>query len=149
MQVAIHGGLCCGIKHIHGLGSYPSVIAPPAEKVIHDPENTHKNYYNYYKQAMPRDFAENRFYLLLDWIQSCWIAQLVEVSIYVRSQKDWIPVLEKCGFKKTNEFRNSNTNHICQTWHLAYDTAKDGKGKFKEKFGRKDLPPAPTSARPW
>lgn len=143
VQIAAHGGNCCGVKHIWNLGNRPTYQLPAKANSYNDYKTHQAGYYwHYYKNTAPAETYEERFYRLLDWCVDSWSAHLIEVVIISVDDDDeggdqtaWIPILEKCGFKLVNTHVNSNTGNELQTWHLSY-----GYGELKPDFLKRLAP---------
>jgi hypothetical protein len=133
VKISLHGGECCGIKHIHGLGRYPHVgiasrRALPVNtafgqwsmRAINDMRYSNKKAdCDFYNLSAPSETYEKRFKRFVKFIKEHRAQGTIEVVINY-SQKVWIPILEEQGFKMVSSGKNSNTANTIEIWHLVY-----------------------------
>lgn len=136
LMLLSHGGDCCGIKQIYGFGKDPIdlVYAIKAAKTAKESTDAATARRMMSNVNLPQESATDRLKRYVDYAVKAWPGHLLEVAIVVKnaphlvysSQKAWVPILEDMGFKKVNEFKNSNTANTVGVFHLII---KDGKIK--------------------
>lgn len=134
MKILLHGGDCCGIKHIEGFGDWPSMILCAREETkessffcdhwsgLNDmryrrPDRGHLDFF--YKAA-PKETAWRRFYRFVKFITDNRTHGLIEVTLTKGEQDKWVPILKRKGFKMVTEFANSNSAETVCVWHLVH-----------------------------
>lgn len=169
IQLANHGGHCCGVKHIYGFNSMsPNTVVPCIDEKTLFPSFGDASYYSIlYREHSPRETAENRFYRILDYCVYNYGSHLLEIQLvpeqwlydedeygYGESeltpfQEDWIPIVEKCGFKEVARHINGNTGNEVITYLFAFDEATEA--NFLERFGSKEevTKKEPVAPAPW
>lgn len=134
MKIVLHGGDCCGIKHIHGLSYYPSeqVCARKARKRTSYLGNTYNNAlndmrshnsnrnYDFFNEAAPKESYEKRFERLVKFVKDKRKHGIIEVVLSNSTQKAWIPIVLREGFKEVSRGTNSNTSVVIVIYHLVY-----------------------------
>jgi hypothetical protein len=110
MMIAVHGGGCCGVKHIWGLGlapsgtAYPSTATPMPVGVYVADHSRHNQ--DLFREAAPKESNGQRFSRLLKWIKKNRPYGIVEVVISTgeydgMNQKAWIPFLEEARVQRS------------------------------------------------
>lgn len=132
MHIKLHGGACCGIKHIHALGSDPHYQIV-ARKAL-DPTKTsfgrrgctgvndaHADTYpeDFFNEDAPKETYIDRFDRLLAFVKDNRPHGIVEV-VLVSCQDAWFPLIEERGFKLVTKAKNSNTSAMLHVFHLGY-----------------------------
>lgn len=133
MRISLHGGDCCGIKHIHGLGPHPDhgmLCARKARKMtsfgqklmpaVNDmrSRNPRKNE-DFFNEAAPQELPKDRFKRFVKFIKKHRAHGIIETVINT-NQKAWEPVFEKHGFKRVSFGQNSNSYQTIFVYHLVY-----------------------------
>ena len=147
MKITHHGGGCCAIKQICGLGYSPDefMYSFDAPK-----ELERAKYYanedarggnvessrNIYWFSRPSETAGDRFDAYLDFLKKHRPCSLVEVTIvpyedtasrpdngsyWEEYQADWIPFLEERGFSCVAKVANSNSGNHVHVYHLVLE----------------------------
>lgn len=139
MKIKLHGGDCCGVKHIHGLNHWPelSMAARKGTKMTsfgqkhpmygHTMSGGHndmmtqnpKKNCDFFCEAAPKESYEDRFKRFVDYIKSNRPHGIIEVVLNT-TQPKWVPVLEKHGFKAVSSGTNSNSGCVITIYHLVY-----------------------------
>lgn len=124
MTILLHGGKCCGIKHIYGLDSTPldweaakSVTkAPPTESVgyFNSPLNV-------FADAAPEETKADRFDRYLSFIKATRPHGIVEVVLSQYQRVRWEDFLFARGFSFVVECWNSNSSNYIYIYHLVSD----------------------------
>jgi hypothetical protein len=133
MRADLHGGFCCGIKHISGL-SHPDYMAQSRTALVgeqtsfdrHDGNaavnDMHREKYgeDFFCEEAPAEKYPDRLKRVVDFIKKHRKHGLIEVVIQKAYQAKWAGHLEQLGFKMVTEFKNGNTSAMLQVWHLAH-----------------------------
>jgi hypothetical protein len=144
MKIMFHGGKCCGVKHIFGLGTSPTSLLSPRTGVDKDDDDYEGPYDptadgddfrtdgpEWFDEDAPRESHEKRLERYLEFIRKHQPGCLVEVIICTSgtfyNQSAWKPVLEKNGFKEVISWTNSNSGATLTKYCLVFE-----KGKVKE-----------------
>lgn len=133
MKINLHGGFCCGIKHISDLshpqytsegrtpqtGQQTSINRHAGNPAVND---MHRELYgeDFFNDEAPMEKHPERLKRMVEFIKRERKHHLIEVVIQKVNQAAWVPHLEENGFKMVTEFTNSNTSYKLQVWHLAY-----------------------------
>lgn len=128
MRIAYHGGSCCGIKTICGLGQNPSEMLLPKNLSNNKSDlDWHPNLVewnsNFFTGFLPEETRKERLVRYIDFIKKTRPGHIIE-AVVVKSayrwddQSSWFPVLEELGFRIVNSNKNSNTGNIINVFHL-------------------------------
>lgn len=140
MKILLHGGDCCGVKHICELGYYPTFKLAARKPIkmtsfkqkqkgspwtMSDGHNdmrsrNPKKNCDFFNEAAPPEMAKNRLNRLVKFIKNNRQHGLIEIVLSMSTQKAWIPVIEELGFKKGAEGKNSNTGVTIAVYHLVH-----------------------------
>lgn len=138
VTLSAHGGLCCGITHIWGLGTNPASKCASMHKDECEPfylisqlnaEPLRQDHNLFYGKA-PQETASSRVGRYISFLKRERPGSLVQVSLAVgqgaswNNQKRWRPVLKQKGFKLVNSFKNSNTGATIEVYHLELENGK-------------------------
>lgn len=142
-----HGGSCCGMTHISGIGNAWSTIAPTALLAERVPDTAAKWFARVdrtpalslrYNEAYPQQTAEDRVAEMIGRITDGipWgfdpeimtgqrpkgIIEIVLVDNQLDAGKDhgysWREALAKLGFKEVNSGKNSNSGNRIHVFHF-------------------------------
>lgn len=136
MMISLHGGICCGIKHIHNLGGYPegnlaARDALPEDKTSFFPNalrsastdmrssDRAKSHLDFYNEAAPLEKGHERFSRMVAFMKEHRPHHMIEV-VLSGNQTAWHKYLKAHHFRKVSEFYNSNTGATLTVWHLTY-----------------------------
>lgn len=132
MRIGLHGGNCCGIKSISGLGYYPAERMAARKSIKMTSFGQHWSsgsndmiHYNprgkcdFFNLAAPKETYEERFKRFVSFIKEHRSHHLIEVTTNI-FQRKWYPILEELGFKVVTKFNNSNTGSTIIVHHLVY-----------------------------
>lgn len=138
MRILLHGGNCCGVKHITDLGSYPDVKLAARNKAIdgdtsfgaysswngalNDMRSKHmgtadKDFFN---EAAPKESYARRLSRFIAFLKEKRPHGIVEIVINEGQKIRWHNRLIRRGFKLVTEGQNSNTLHTLYVYHLSY-----------------------------
>lgn len=141
IAIYAHGGGCCAIRCIRNLGTEPTACLPEQSSVsnVVRSERWHRDLHgkglgkkdNLFTCERPKEKAIERFDAAVDYIEGWRRQGLIEVVIRVgydpdkydpmppdfNSQKRWIPLLRRRGFRRVNIVKNSNTHAVVHVYH--------------------------------
>lgn len=143
MRLAAHGGYCCGIKTIHGLGYSPDDLISEKEahktaSGLHDADQsgyTPHGDINLFTAGAPEETEGSRFKRVLAHLKDIRPAGVCEVVTVDRGDTDnntfiattdkWGDFLAGLGFNKVTSAKNSNSGNTIDIWHLVYNEGED------------------------
>jgi hypothetical protein len=144
MKIAFHGGKCCGIKTIHGLGSKPDDLLTeltnkaPITAAAENPDQFGMNVSSetnfFYGDAPAETFIQrlDRYIEYLDKKRPNGVIEiaLCDYSHYGEDSKlynqvvPWEPLLLERGFKLVTDCFNSNSKNRIFIYHRKTDQEK-------------------------
>jgi hypothetical protein len=132
MYIKLHGGACCGIKHIHDMGGSPDTKLSARDALIDGAtsfnrhpvrgvNDAHADTYpeDFFYEEAPAETGAKRLDRLLKFLKKRRPHGIVEI-VLTNSQHLWFPVLEDHGFVKVTTAVNSNTDNTLNVFHLSY-----------------------------
>lgn len=132
MYIKLHGGACCGIKHIHEMGYHPDEVLAARLAKTGDETSFGRYHHNgvndahadtypedFFNDEAPKETRAERLARLLEFLKKHRPHGIVEI-VLVSNQHQWYHTLEGHGFKKVTEAKNSNTSNQLRVFHLAY-----------------------------
>jgi len=130
--LTFHGGYCCAIKHIHGLGYRPSDLTRRLPKSRAE-RNNDKNGWNvtterpFFTEGAPAESKGERVDRFLEFLERKRPGGVVEVTLTgAQMQGGWPEFLAERGFKEVTKVLNSNT----ETWiHIFHKVMEWGRGE--------------------
>lgn len=137
MKLVFHGGKCCGIKTIHGMGSQPFPdktegaieYFEPALTAL-DKDRRHDKVgaevssdLMFYHLSAPKESKVDRLDRYLEYVKKYRPSGVVEIVLAKGlqtwvDQMAWEPELVKRGFKLVNKCLNSNSRNTIYIFHL-------------------------------
>lgn len=122
MQLTYHGGHCCGMSHIHGMGSDINFQHPltPA-RIPAGSLNVPDGYTNsrILGQAFPAETYRRRLTRLIREVRAFRLSGIIEIVLAGPTQREaWENLLFKHGFELVNEAVNSNSSNTLYVYHL-------------------------------
>lgn len=125
MYLVFHGGKCCGIKTIYGLGDNPHEMThslEPHPKRNHDKNGDEvKSDLTFFHEGAPKETGVQRLDRYIDFIRRVRPQNIIEICLAVGSwvkQGAWFSVLLERGFKEATVHKNSNTGNMIHVFHL-------------------------------
>lgn len=127
MELAFHGGNCCGIKCIYHLPMYPNRPVGPRKResldVFYDEKSAYPS--NASKQTpcdaeRPNETGIQRLDFYLAWLQEHRPGSIVEMTLSSWQFDAWESVLLERGFKVVAEFINSNSWAKVKVYHKLF-----------------------------
>lgn len=134
MKIILHGGNCCGMKHIYGLRTHPPGLTcarkgiPTRTSFGQSPwsggsnDMMHSNKYgkcDFFNEEAPKESYEERLKRFIAFIKKHRSHGIIEVVLNV-TQTAWIPILKELDFKKVSWGKNSNTANKITVYHLVH-----------------------------
>ena len=134
MMIQLHGGNCCGAKHIRGLGAYPDMLLSARAKLSEEEtsfsphygssndmrtsnENPNKDFFN---AKAPKESYKARLNRLIRFLKKHRPHHMVDVILSPSQVLAWEKVLLKIGFVAGPKWKNSNTTRTLQVFYLVY-----------------------------
>lgn len=133
MKIAFHGGKCCGIKTIHGMGYHPNSVMHNRlkKKPLRNTDahgGTVRSDYNFFNEYAPGTdtYLErlDRYLEFLDRVRPYGIVEITLASSYYdhcNQNIQWGPLLRKRGFRKVTDCHNSNSGNRVFVYHRKKD----------------------------
>jgi hypothetical protein len=147
MEIKPHGGLCCGMRHIHALNSPKYMTQQTLQWELGNtgtPKYVKRDNPITYEGLFGEMMAHIRGRQTYKGYEGRGVGLLVEVVLtdgqLYREGRAWVPILKKHGFRLVSRFRNSNTAAFCNVFHshphfddVVPNWWKDGEKKEEEK----------------
>ena len=140
MLLVFHGGKCCGIKTIYGLGTDPnaktnSLDAHKARN--HDSNGDEvKSDLTFFHEGAPYETCVERLKRYIDFMERRRPQNILEIALAESSfwtdQSKWFPVLLEHGFKEVTVHKNSNSGNTIHVFHLCIN-GKGGDEDFEDE----------------
>lgn len=124
MQAYLHGGKCCGIKHIEGLQYHPHYILLPkkASKQLPYEGNSYMNSTRpFFHEAAPQETYVERLDRILNFIKVNRPQGVVEIVLAATQLQAWRSLIEERGFKQVTKCKNANSGNNMYIFHLAVE----------------------------
>lgn len=121
MQAYIHGGKCCGIKHIQGLYYDPNAMLPAkrrGKKLKHEGSCYMNSTRPFFHAAAPAETYEKRLDRIIDFIKTNRTKGVIEVVLSDHQLVPWRSKIEARGFKLVTKAKNSNSGGNIHIYHL-------------------------------
>lgn len=124
MDVYLHGGKCCGIKHIFGLGSSPNSFIDDKRKTKGIKKNESVGYYNstlnFFSPSAPQEKYKDRLKRIVGWIIKMRPHGIIEIVLSNFQINFWREHVEALGFTQVSKANNSNSNGVIYVFHKVY-----------------------------
>lgn len=121
MQAYIHGGKCCGIKHIQGLDYDPHAMLSAkrsGKKLMNEGSCYMNSTRPFFYEAAPAETYLKRFDRILAFIKANRPKGVIEVVLSDFQLVTWRPLIEERGFKLVTKAKNSNSGQTIHIYHL-------------------------------
>lgn len=121
MQAYIHGGKCCGIKHIQGLDYDPNAMlsAKRRGKKLSNEGSCYMNSTRpFFYESAPAETYLQRFDRIIAFIKTNRPKGVIEVVISDFQLVNWRPLIEERGFNLVTKAKNSNSGQTIHIYHL-------------------------------
>ena len=121
MQAYIHGGKCCGIKHIQGLGFDPSymLMRKRSSRLLKSEASCYMNSTRpFFCDAAPAETYEQRLDRILTFIKAKRPKGVIEIVLSGEQLLPWRSKIEERGFNLVTKARNSNSGSYIYIYHL-------------------------------
>lgn len=116
LTLRAHGGGCCGMAHIHGFGSSTNRQEPPIPAAVPQEAGLAYKY-----QFIGRDgekITDRLDYLIQRHRSFNCLNGVLEVVLNWGQNAVWEKELTSRGFKRVNQFKNSNSYNTILVYHL-------------------------------
>ncbi len=128
MILTFHGGLCCGIKTIHGFSNTTDWNCDALDEIGADNRDqaasqSHQNE-RFFHEAAPQETALERLDRYLEYCDRRRPQGVIEVVLAASDWAQlpaWEPVLLERGFKMVTSAKNSNSNNTIYIYHRVND----------------------------
>lgn len=124
MNVYLHGGKCCGIKHIFGLGTSPNDLIGAKRKTKGIKKDESRGYYNstlnFFSPSAPQEKYKDRLKRIVDWIIERRPQGIIEIVLSNYQINFWRQHVEALGFEQVSKANNSNSNGVIYVFHKVY-----------------------------
>lgn len=127
MRISLHGGSCCGIKHISGLGYDPhntkgfDACAKKEEtpKILGDAGGFIRGDegHNFFWPEAPQESALERLDRYLAFLDEVRPKGICEIVLTGTQLIMWRTLIQERGFVQVNKCYNSNTSHLIYVFH--------------------------------
>lgn len=125
MQAYLHGGKCCGIKHIEGFPWRPGDVlsAKKASKANtkHEGDYFMRSSIPFFTDAAPSETGGERFDRIVEFIKTHRPQGVIEVVLAYYQLPSWQDFLFERGFKLVTKCKNSNSGNKIFIYHLAVE----------------------------
>jgi hypothetical protein len=138
MFLSFHIGKCCGMKTIWGMGCKPVSYEDGGNKkeyllgklgALEKPMKHDKvgagveSHTRFYHHAAPMETRLQRLDRYLNFVKDERPNNIIEIILaesinHYSNQMEWVPELEKRGFKFVNKCKNSNSGNTIHVYHL-------------------------------
>jgi len=146
MQIMLHGGKCCGIKHIYDVSEHPDYeTSSQAASERLDPLNVERGMStngegkNIWSEKRPAETYGKRFAAAIEFINNTrkqvhlpQAGQLIQVVIPQSNKQYWEPIYKHFGFELVTQFQNSNSGANLCVYHLVTKNDVDYIKSYKE-----------------
>lgn len=131
MMIKLHGGKCCGAKHIHGMGAYPegAIYARKAltatqtswsEQALGASRDMAGGDKDFFNEAAPIEKYIERFDRLIEFLKNHRPHHMVDMTLCAGQHTAWKKYLEDRDWKQVAKWKNSNTSSTLYLWVLTY-----------------------------
>jgi hypothetical protein len=141
MHLGFHGGKCCGIKVIHGMGAYPEgvvysdgtvgMLVSALDEIGANNADAHGSIVSskdrFFHEAAPSETSLARLDRYIEYCDRRRPNGIIEITLAsarweTPKQTDvWPPFLEERGFKLVNSCQNSNSGNRVFVYHRNTD----------------------------
>ena len=125
-----HGGSCCGISHVWGIGRSPMA------------RNNLNGYQGNSRDCLDRVIRLNHGTEAFRVLEVVTAQDVDDEGSGTNQTEDWEDTLVELGFQKVSSFVNSNSYNVCTVWHKHPELTLYGELRYVE-----GLPPAMQEAR--
>lgn len=128
MYLVFHGGLCCGIKTVYGFPYGTGIdfarkcpVPGVAEQKPHgNPDRQGRPVQSdlyFYTEKLPAETTEERLVRYIKFMEEHRPRNILEATLITPCQDGAIALLEEYGFKKVNQWENSNSGNTVVVLH--------------------------------
>lgn len=120
MRLILHGGKCCGFKHIYDLGMYPSEDAPrkrKTKKLKNEGDCYMSSPKSFFWEAAPAETKGQRLDRLLEFLDEYRPNGICEIILSAYQLVGWRDFIKARGFVEVNKCKNSNSGNMIYVYH--------------------------------
>lgn len=120
MRMILHGGQCCGIKHIYDLGWSPtSMLAAKRKtrKLKSEATCYMSSKKDFHYPSAPAETYLQRLDRYLAFLDTKRPKGICEIILSDDQLVHWRGILEERGFKLVNKCKNSNSGNMIHIYH--------------------------------
>lgn len=128
MKLTFHGGLCCGIKTLHGFYRHGTLCDAEVQEERRNNDKFGEDVSTeepFFTDAAPEEDVVDRFKRLIEFCKKRRPKGAIDVTLVKSQQKEWLPLLEEYGFKEVASFINSNSSNRVYVYYLTYGQPED------------------------
>lgn len=126
--LSYHGGMCCGMNHIHDFGTFHNPVKPTTllEARPTETASAYKERMAYYPRTGNRTLYEFPEQTAGDRFDSCILKAkrrlkgIIEVVLMPTQLAAWRLFIEARGFRIVSAAKNSNTGNVIRVFHYVY-----------------------------
>lgn len=120
MRLILHGGKCCGIKHIYDLGRSPNARLPAkraTKKLKSEATYSVSSPSHFHYPSAPAETYVQRLDRYLAFLDANRPKGICEIVLSDYQLVHWRGLLEERGFKLVNKCKNSNSGCTIHIYH--------------------------------
>lgn len=120
MRLILHGGKCCGFKHIYDLGYYPTEMMPKKRKTKKLPSEDDQylsSPKSFFYESAPEESKGARLDRLLEFLDEKRPQGICEIILADWQLVGWRDFIKARGFKLVNKCKNSNSGCTIHIYH--------------------------------
>ena len=120
MRLILHGGKCCGMKCIYGLGYHPSEIVERKRKTKKLPSESAQylsSPRSFFYEAAPEETKGERLDRLLEFLDEKRPLGICEIILANWQLVGWRDFIKARGFVEVNKCINSNSLNRIHVFH--------------------------------
>lgn len=120
MRLILHGGKCCGFKHIYDLGEGPSEIEPKkrkTKKLKNEGSAYISSPRSFFWPSAPEETKGERLDRLLTFLDDYRPRGICEIILSDWQLVAWRNFIRERGFVEVNSCKNSNSGNRIYIYH--------------------------------
>lgn len=120
MRLILHGGKCCGFKHIYGLGNSPTNYTPRKRKTAklkNEGDAYMSSTRSFFYEAAPEETKGQRLDRLLKFLDEKRPKGICEIILADWQLVAWRDFIKARGFVEVNKCKNSNSGNTIYVYH--------------------------------
>lgn len=120
MRLILHGGMCCGMKQIYGMGFsvHEMVPAKRRTKVLANEGNQYmSSKKDFHYPSAPKETAGARLDRYLAFLDAYRPKGICEIILADWQLVGWRDFIKERGFVEVNKCKNSNSGNMIHVFH--------------------------------